>query len=462
MLLQTGLIRRLTAAAKTVALIVPDAADANIAALKTDPRISVYEATFATNLWSDDYLFKRKYYLEDIEKNPALWEKHVQSVRYNTSKHPWRRVRPFLYYGIYKLNKIFPGIRARFQKREKTYLQSEKVTALLREIQPEVVVSTYPVSFLEAQVLYAAKTQNITTVTHLLSWDNITAKGHFPVVTDYYLAWGEIMRSELKQYYNLPDERISVCGVPHFDEHFKIKQAPRTAELLTDLGLNPKHPYLFVPMSSPVFSKYEVEVVEWLAAAVRDDVFGEKMQLLVRPHPQNMTGFMADKSWLGRLQNLVGNRVGVDFPQLNKSKMRWSLRQKDMNRLANTLAGCAVCLNIGSTVSIEALLYDKPVILTSFDADRKLPFWRSAKRLVTYTHMAKFVAAGGAEVADSYTDLTQKIKNYLDNPSHRMAERQNALNAECRSNDGKNTERAVATVLEILQKETQPKSTPTL
>jgi len=454
MLLQTGLIKQLLAKGKSIAIIAPDISDPNLVELAAQTQIRLYESSADTNIWSDDYLFKRKYFLEDIQANPALWEKHIQATRYNTSKHPWRLIRPFLYSAIYRLNKIFPRIGQRFAARESEYLRSQEITDLIEEINPKLVISTYPVAFLEAKILYAAKQKNIPTCIHLLSWDNITSKGKFPVSADYFIVWGQIMRKELQEYYGTPDERIYTCGVPHFDNHIRVKNAPRYRELLQDLNLNSDAPYLFVAMSSPYFAPREIDVVEYLAESIQQNVFGKEMQLIVRPHPQNVSGFLADKSWLPRLKKLKNRRVAIDFPQLNKSKMRWSMQQKDMDKLSNLLVGCSVCLNVGSTVSIDALMVGKPSILHSFDADDNLPYWKSARRLIDYTHLRKFIEIGGARPVFSFQELTKTIKEYLENPELEREKRQKALKAQCFSDDGKSTERVVKAVLQILDEVT--------
>ncbi|MFK7935340.1 MAG: hypothetical protein AB8G22_17635 [Saprospiraceae bacterium] len=452
MLLQTGLLQQLAADGKRIAIIAPDAQDPKLLALQKNAAIEVFEAAADTNFWGDEYLFKRKYFLENIKANPALWEKHMQAVFYNPSRHPWRRIRPFWYYLIFQLVQIFPQLRQRFLKKEKRYLQSTSVAQLIEKINPALVISTYPVNLLEAKVLYAAQQQAIPTVIHLLSWDNITSKGKFPVSADYYLVWGEVMRKELVEYYQPAAERIYSVGVPHFDHHLAVKKQPAVGELLTNLGLNPQEPYLFMAMSSPYFAPKEIDIAERLAEWIEQDVFGKKMQLVVRPHPQNVSGFMADKSWLPRLKQLPSTRVAVDYPQLANSKLRWSMAQSDMDHLSNLLIGCSVCLNSGSTVSIDALVLDKPAILTSFDADASLSYWKSARRLIDYTHLKKFIEIGGATPVYAYDELIETINIYLKNPEYHADRRAYALEQQCFSNDGRATERAVAAMLDISTK----------
>lgn len=450
MLLQTGLIRQLAEQGKRIAIISPDPDDANLIPFRETDNVTIYGHNEKIRLWDDDYLFKRKYYLEDIRKNPALWEKHIYEIFYSPSKHPWRRIRPFYYYLIYRLIPFFPGIRARFQQREHRHLVSDRTAELIERIDPGLVVATYPVNLLEAKVLYAAKQAQRQRLLHLLSWDNITAKGKFPVDADHYIVWGNVMNRELQAYYQPAEEKIHICGVPHFDHHVAVRQEPQYAPLLTGLGLDPAKPYLFFAMSAPRFAPREMDIVEDLAKVVEGNQFGNDLQLIVRPHPQNVQGFMADRSWLGRLEALVSKRVAVDWPRLNESKLRWSMQKDDMDRLSNLLAGCSICLNSGSTVSIDALMLHKPVILTSFDGNARLNYWKSARRLVDYTHLRKFVDLGGARVVRSTTELYQVIEAYLSDPDLDHPSRMDALQEECYRDDGRSTERVLSAMQRIL------------
>lgn len=142
----------------------------------------------------------------------------------------------------------------------------------------------------------------------------------------------------------------------------------------------------------------------------------------------------------------------MDFPQLVNSKVRWSMRRADMDHLSNLLAGCSLCLNSGSTVSIDALMMDKPVLLTAFDGEKQLYYWKSARRLVDYPHQKKFVQLGGAEVVHSYSELEVAILKYLKNPDHDLDRRRHALHMECYKNDGQATQRVVNAMLTILEK----------
>ncbi|MGK0388489.1 MAG: hypothetical protein ACI94Y_001219, partial [Maribacter sp.] len=109
MLLQTGLILRLAEQGKSIAIITPDPKDSNLQSLANNPLIHIFDPHINQTIWDDDYGVKRRYYLEEIKSNPVFWEKHIHSIFYTASKHPWKRIRPFIYYPIYKLIPYFPS-----------------------------------------------------------------------------------------------------------------------------------------------------------------------------------------------------------------------------------------------------------------------------------------------------------------------------------------------------------------
>lgn len=450
MVFQTGLLEKVSRAGRKTALIAPDRNDPNLVEYCRAQGVELHEFRAPKNIFTIDYQFMRKYFLEDIRHNPGLWAKHLRDTQGNRSRNPYFRLRPHLYYGMYRLVRFVPALRRWFKSYEDRLLDAKAALDIIDRIQPKLVVATYPVNVPESMLLRAAQKRGIKTAIHLLSWDNITCKGHFPATADYYIAWGPIMKEEFQEYYQAPEERVFSCGVPHFDEHIRVKQAPDYRGFVEEMGLDPYQPYLFVAMSSPYFAPKGLEIVEWLAAQVRQNRFGPDMQLIVRPHPQNVQGGMADFSWLPRLEELRGNRVAIDYPSLVESQLPWSMQDHDMRRLSNLLAGCAVCLNFGSTVSIDALMVDKPVVVVAFDGEEELPWWQSGRRQMDYIHYAKLAETEGIRVAYSYTQLDQQIRLYLDDPTADWDRRQYALQRECGANDGQATQRVADALIQIL------------
>ena len=418
MVMQTNLLGQLVESGKKVALIAPDRTDTNLMQYCEKSGVSLHEFDPKSTFWTNQYTESRKYFLENISNNTALLEKHMWAIKNNSLKNPINYLRPRVLYGIYKLIQYFPFIKKWYKKRELKHITSQQAIELINRIDPKILISTYPVSFSEAMLLKAGNDRTATkTIIHLLSWDNITCKGHFPQLADEYIAWGPIMKEEFIEYYDIDPSKIHICGVPHFDIHDESKKNANSAPYLKALGLNPEKPYLFFGMSSPRFAPKEIDIVEWLADEIKKNTFGVDLQLVIRPHPQNVQGVLSEVSWLTRLNNLNGGKVAVDFPNFVPNSNMWlSMESNDMEKLSRVLSQAKICLNSGSTLSIDSLIMDIPVILTAFDGAVQLEYWKSAVRLMDYPHIQKLLKINNISVAHNYNALQEQILEKLINP----------------------------------------------
>ena len=447
MILHSNLLEHTRALGLSVAIVSPDIDEPSLRERAEVLGVSLHQAPQSDgSSWVQTRL--RPYLYEDVLGNPALRAKHLRALHTGSAK---RRLEERLKLLLNRTLRAIPALRKLFAHVERRSLRSRPHEALLEELQPTLLVSTYPINPLECHMLYAAQRLDIKTVGHLLSWDNITCKGRFPVVPDRFIAWGPVMNEELAQYYGVPSDDAHCVGVPHFDRHSKDLSAERTDTHLRDLSLDPTKPYLFFGMSAPYFAPREIDIVEWLAKEVESGRFGPDLQLLVRPHPQNVQGDLADESWLPRLKRLPSARVAVDWPTLRPSRLLWSMDVADLGRLAHLLSGAAVTLNTGSTLSIDAIVHDRPVVLTSFDADEVLPWWQSARRAAEYQHMAKLIEMEGLTVARSYEALVDAIGAYLENPSLHAPGRTTTRERQLTACDGEASSRAAHALQALCQ-----------
>ena len=391
----------------------------------------------------------QRYLFENVRANPALKARHIRRGDPD-SKLVFRLSTPF-WGGVNRIAQGAPKLAAMATKAQRLLLRSDGIAEAIQKLNPRLVVATYPVSAFEAVALNEASKLGIETAIHLLSWDNITAKGRFPVLADRYISWGPTMTSELKSHYGVSETNIFECGVPHFDNHQRARNDDEIGKIVSKVGLDPGKPYLFFGMSSPVFAPREIDIVEWLAKQVGENKFGEEMQLLVRPHPQNVTGYMAEKSWLPRLQSIVCERVAVDIPTLEKSALSWNMGTGDLEHMMTLIAGASVSLNSGSTLAIDSILQDKPVVLTPFDAlDQSLPWHQSARRLPEYVHLKKLIAMEGLRVSGSFEELEQMISAYLKSPEIDGVARAETRRLQCGPSDGKAAERVASSLKDII------------
>ena len=453
--MHTMLVPELRKCGKTVVAICSGADEPSFKNLAEKKGIKLWPAP-ATNKWfQSEYLAMRRYFFEDVRQNPALWSRHLREIENgNSIRCQQRRV-------LFAVNQVLKGIppaQTLMEKCETGLIRNPKARLMLRSICPKIVVATYPVNALEAEFLGEAKRIGIPTVVQLLSWDNITCKGRFPVIADYYLSWGPVMTEELYSYYRVDKDRIFETGVAHFDAHVSLVDSAVNQRMLTGMGLSPDQPYLLFGMSSPYFAPHEIDIVETLAHALRQNAFGADLNMVVRPHPQNVSGYMADQSWLPRIRALQGERVGVNWPKLQESEMAWAFQEDDLGELVNLMAGCTINLNSGSTFGIDGLAHGKPVIMTFFDADRQIPWHRSARRAADFIHLRKMIDMKGVFPVWSYEELYRTIAQLMEYPQLSQKARKMALSAYCTAIDGRASERIANTLNTILNKSNRMKT----
>lgn len=393
----------------------------------------------------------RSHVHQNIKRNPALWEKHLRRTR-NKSFRWKRRLLNHLHYWVGTVIRTVPGGQSRFTRWEQEGYYKPHVAELLDSLQLNAIISTRPVDEMEMYLLEAARRLNIHRIFYILSWDNITSKGIFPVLANSYLTWGPIMNEELQEYYGVSEGNMYSTGVTHFDVHAQVNDGILDIpNLLSSIGLEDNKPYLFFTMSASYFAPNEIDIVEHLARQVELNTFGVEMQLVVRPHMANLMADRSDQSWLSRLKTLKSNRVVVDFPDASNSLLTWYVDKGDMIRLSRLLHGATVCLNSGSTVAIEAIYLNRPVIITAFDTEH-WPLWSSARRLRDYLHLQKLFALRACKLVDDLQQMDEAIANYISNPEMDAEARKRAIERECYRNDGRATERFMAHVNTIMEK----------
>lgn len=445
--LQTGLLRLLADRGVDVVVVCKPGAASKLEEVvhAEGAMLDIYSGK--TGRWDAQRTIFRSFVHQDVRKNPALWEKHQRRLRNGSVI---RRLVNRFYFALGNFIRRLGILRRVYVALEARLYQSREAFLLLRKHNPDIVISTRPVDSMEAEVLSAAGRMGIHKTMYILSWDNITSKGVFPVLADSYLTWGDVMERELKEYYRVREDQLYTTGVTHFDVHAGVRDLYGfDCEWVRRAGVDPKKPYMLFTMSSSYFAPNEIDVIEWLASKVSGNAFGDDMQLIVRPHMQNLDNSFSDHSWVHRLEALSSARVGVDWPSVDSDQLTWFMSHDEMGKLSHLLKGASVCLNSGSTISIEACIFDKPVILTMIDVVPQKD-WTSVRRILKFKHIETFLSFDPADVVLSFEELEIAIRRALLNPRGRSENRKQVVAKECYKVDGLATERFVNNISHIL------------
>jgi len=386
----------------------------------------------------------RSYFLDDVLNNVTLKTNH--DARYET--------RP-VFKKVLELINRFLAPKTWFRKIAKAIeLRVNKdplVRQTLTDLRPDLLVLMNPFGEKETVYLSHARELGIPVACQMLSWDNITSKGTPLQMPDYFLSWGPIMTQEMIEWYDFPRERIYECGVAHFDVYSQKETFATQKEIVKKYQLPANLPYIFYGMVSEMMCGKEVDTLERLVAQINSQAFIKPCSLIIRPHPQTISGSLASgPETLKRIQALAGPRVAIDMPVVLSEKLAWDLPKNDMTHLASLLNGSAMCINASSTLCLDACMVNKPVIAVGFDGDETVPYKVSARRSLDCTHMVKLFAFGGIPIAKTFDNLKEHIDTILLNPKLGQEGRARAVSQECGPGDGRGSERVSEALIQLV------------
>jgi hypothetical protein len=326
-----------------------------------------------------------------------------------------------------------------------TQVRSPEAVARLRALRPDVVVGTGPFRFHEPAVVAAAKELGIPVVTLIHSWDNITTKNRMVFKYDGYLVWSDNMRQELLQCY--PDSRrvpVYRIGAPQFDTFFQERFQQSREEFCERQGLSPDRPIILYALGSPnLFREHHSAV--FLAERVARGELGDA-QMIVRPHP------IHDYAELSEVMKGFGPRVRLQKTQEEGTSL--SARSQDESQIAewvNTFRHADVVVNLSSTATIDAAIFDRPVVNLDFDPDPE----RKRQQLVkdinhVWLHFKPVAESGGVWLVNDNREMVEAVSTYLRRPELHREERRKIVKLVCGYSDGRCGLRMGKAILEFL------------
>jgi hypothetical protein len=290
----------------------------------------------------------------------------------------------------------------------------------------------------------AARARGVKAVAFVLSWDNPTTKGPFPVRPDRLVAWNTILRDEALKYHGLREDQICVAGVPQFDIYCDRERFRSRAEFFRKWNLDPSKKLITYTTGTPGTAPFDDEIVDLLYQKLRAGAFKEPAQLLVRLHPKDIYEiYRKFENQPELIIQLPGRRA--------KTNDSWNPTHDDMYGLAELMCYSDVVVNIASTTTIDAAAFDTPVVNVAFDGYKEKPNEQSCRRYYEYEHYQRVVATGGFKISYSIDELVTHIQDCFDDPKREADGRARIREEQCYKLDGQSGRRIGEYLLELLR-----------
>jgi len=183
-------------------------------------------------------------------------------------------------------------------------------------------------------------------------------------------------------------------------------------------------------------------VLAMLDNAILDGRLPHDVVVLVRHHPLTDV-YTGDATYS---DNIIFDNSKTLF---EKGKTYLKILKNETDHLADSLYHAGVTINTASTISVDAALFDTPIINIVYDGWEKKPLHKSVKRLYMshHSHYQPIIKSGGVQLAHSFDEMVDLIKRYLENLSLDSEGRKKIVKEHCFKLDDKAGKRIAEYIL---------------
>jgi hypothetical protein len=342
-----------------------------------------------------------------------------------------------------KIVRFIPDLSPKFIFSLETFFVPgyKQVAKYIKKYKPSLILTATPgIQPFDSYGVLCAKKAEVKTASINTSWDNLTSVPRHIKGVDYMIVWNDWMKKIAKEMHGYKDDEVFVSGTIRFDHYFiNSPDEIGKEDFLKSKGLDPNRRTIFFAARNygGFFNKFIKSFIKWQ----KENYFGEKLNLFVRVHPLDPIAPYAE---FKNTPNVYIERGGKQIQDDSIGGHKVEMSREDLLNTKYTLKYCDVCINIVSTMSLEAMIFGKPVINIGFAED--------FSTILNFPHYREVVKNKAVSIANDMNDLRDYISDYLKNPDMNKKGREKILKQLVKPTDGFSYKRSVDFLKTIIDK----------
>ena len=311
---------------------------------------------------------------------------------------------------------------------------------LLDKFQPDCAITAHLNQEFSRGLLGLCYRRGIPTLGNVFSWDNPFYPRRFR--PDRLTCWSELMRDNLVKLGSFLPEQIEVIGAPAFDAYFDPSGNWSRQELCDYMGLDSSRPILLFATLGQVQTFWDETGTfrAFLQALDRANLPGPP-QVVLRLHPISVDHYFEE----------FRARTDVVFSRYTRycPGMRWWPSREEMLLAGNLLRHADVCISPGSTMTVEAAIFDTPTIVPTFNPIMSEEYNQYFKQNWLEKHFRFLVENDTLCLADTPNELMAAVQRALADPTWMAEGRKRIRDNLLGPLDGRATERLAHTAVNL-------------
>lgn len=264
-----------------------------------------------------------------------------------------------------------------------------------------------------APMAYACEKVGIKNCSFIFSWDNLASKGRMAANFDYFLVWSELMKRDLLEFYpEVKNDTIEIVGTPQFEPYILDRYKSSKEEFYSKFKLDTSLKTICFSCGDISTSRNDELYIECIANLILNKMI-QPVNLIVRTSPAEDPV---------RFSKIVEKFPFVkwNYPKWNLTRIghqeAWSQRipnKEDIIDLRSLLEYCDININMLSTMTLDFVQFNKPVINPVFGND--LNGLYDDQRFLKYEHIKNLIDSEATKIVKNPEELLTAINSYLEN-----------------------------------------------
>lgn len=354
---------------------------------------------------------------------------------YNVNRSKSKTPRGYAVRLIYAITRVLHSEAwiQRFQKLQNKSFKNHRITKdyikLLERDKVDFMFFTHQRPAYISPMIYASKERGITTGTFIFSWDNLASKGRMAGDFDTYFVWSKLMKSELLHFYKrIKEPQVHVIGTPQFEPYTLDRYATDKGDFDKKFGINPKEKTICFSCGDVSTSRNDNIYIETIAEAISNNIIPKTTNLLVRTSPAETDERFA---YLREKYPFIIWNVPEWKLSRQGHQEQWSQRiptVEDVKTLRSVLQYSDVFVNMCSTMSLDAMCFNKPVINPVFGNKQNGLY--DDQRFLNYLHYKRVAESGAVAIVKDKEQLVNGILTVLEQSAIRLEAQQKLLKVQ--------------------------------
>lgn len=395
--------------------------------------------------------------MEDLEHDRGLLRQAISMIAYNSipTRTIWTRqnrivalhpsITNWLLLPFKKIIWLFGHFRLwreLLRATEPLFHEDTIWDAAFGKYRPDLVFATNMIHGTSVALIKAAKRRDVPNIGMTKSWDNFTSKTLLRTKPSLLIVNNPLTCREATDIGDMNPKNVVVVGLPQYDDYLKSELHLAREEFFERFKLDPSKKLLTYFMGGPLAIHDPRDHVKMLSAAI---IMGKlpPATVFVRSHPKYEVS-------LDELKSLPHVKIHMPGQEIRGIKGDREFDMEDLKVLISTLYWSDVTMNTGSTMTIEATIFDKPVILIGFDGYTRKPHYESIDHTMDITHYRYLVDTGAAWRVKNEEELVTAVKTYLENPGLHHDGRKRLFDEQVWKVDGHSGERLASVLINHL------------